>query len=80
MNNNYKQLTINAPKTISRYASPMRTAHSVDGDNIHEKYSKENYSHGLNTYRRRSSSVNFRGETFCPKNMYENLTKCPNFT
>ena len=28
---------------------------------------------------RRSSSVNFRGtRDFCPKNMYEKLTKCPN--
>jgi len=30
----------------------------------------------------RTSSVNFRGEAkhFCPKNMYEKLRKCPNFT
>jgi len=39
---------------------------------------------GSDTYRqhRRKSSVNFRGGTwhFCPKNMYEKLTKFPNFT
>ena len=30
---------------------------------------------------RRRSSVNFRGARhFCPKNMHEKLTKCPNFT
>ena len=30
---------------------------------------------------RRRRSVNFRGARhFCPKNMYEKLTKCPNFT
>ena len=30
---------------------------------------------------RRRSSVNFRGARhFCPKNMYEKLTKCLNFT
>jgi len=30
---------------------------------------------------RRRSSVNFRGSRHvCPKNMYEKLTKCPNFT
>jgi len=30
---------------------------------------------------RRTSSVNFRGARhFCPKNVYEKLTKCPNFT
>jgi len=29
----------------------------------------------------RSSSVNFRGARhFCPKNMYEKITNCPNFT
>ena len=31
-------------------------------------------------YHRRRSSVNFRGARhFCPKNMHEKLTKCPNF-
>ena len=36
---------------------------------------KRKYNH------RRRSSVNFRGARhFCPKNMYEKLTKCPNFT
>ena len=30
---------------------------------------------------RRRRSVNFRGARhFCPKNMYEKLRKCPNFT
>jgi len=30
---------------------------------------------------RHRSSVNFRGARyFCPRNMYEKLTKCPNFT
>jgi len=34
----------------------------------------------VSSYRRRSS-VNFRGARhFCPKNMYEKLTKCHNFT
>ena len=44
---------------------------------IHKILKQRHCSMNGNNYHRHSSSVNFRGgRHFCPKNMYEKLTKC----